>query len=332
MALSALVNNYEGIMEALLKLIDSEESNALTVAEAHALFGQIQNFKFLLGTTIWNTILARIDICNKALQKKDSTVNEAVKHLEGLLSWLNDFRQNGFDAMMEDAKVVASKLEIDHNSGFEVRATRGRKPKRFQGNVEPSAITSPLEQFKVNFFDGIMEKLISDFQTRFGAMQSCNDRFNFLWGSKLLHLSPETISKSVEDLARFYDGDFNEVNFKKETGFLKSALIPFLEDMQLEDTTPKDVINILAKYGLIDQFHNVVTALRIFLTLPVSVASNERSFSKLKIIKNYLRSTMGQERLSNLSILSIEHEIVKKLSFDSIINDFARKKCRKVVI
>lgn len=48
---------------------------------------------------------------------------------------------------------------------------------------------------------------------------------------------------------------------------------------------------------------------RIFLTMPVITATSERIFSELKIIKNYLRSSMYQERLSNLAILSIEHEI-----------------------
>ncbi len=47
----------------------------------------------------------------------------------------------------------------------------------------------------------------------------------------------------------------------------------------------------------------------IFLTIPVTVASAERSFSKLKLIKNYFRSTMSQEKLSTLSILSIENEL-----------------------
>lgn len=40
----------------------------------------------------------------------------------------------------------------------------------------------------------------------------------------------------------------------------------------------------------------------------VSVASVKRSFSKLKLIKNYLRFITGQERLSNLAIISIESE------------------------
>jgi hypothetical protein len=46
------------------------------------------------------------------------------------------------------------------------------------------------------------------------------------------------------------------------------------------------------------------------MTIPISVASAERSFSKLQLIKNYLRSTMSQERLSGLATLSIEHKLI----------------------
>ncbi|GFV81056.1 hypothetical protein TNCV_2270401 [Trichonephila clavipes] len=58
------------------------------------------------------------------------------------------------------------------------------------------------------------------------------------------------------------------------------------------------------------------------LTVPVSTASAEKSFSKLKLIKTYLRSTMSQERLSALSVLSTEAEIAAIVSYDIIL-----KKC-----
>jgi len=50
------------------------------------------------------------------------------------------------------------------------------------------------------------------------------------------------------------------------------------------------------------------------------------SFSKLKLIKNYLRSTMGQSRLSDLALLSIESDMVKDIDFDDVIDRFAALK------
>lgn len=66
-----------------------------------------------------------------------------------------------------------------------------------------------------------------------------------------------------------------------------------------------------------------------FLTNPVSVASGERSFSKLKIIKNYLRNSMSQERLNGLAIISIEHEVASSIQYDEVIDEFAAAKARK---
>lgn len=54
---------------------------------------------------------------------------------------------------------------------------------------------------------------------------------------------------------------------------------------------------------------NISIALRILLTLPITTANAVRSFSKLKIIKNYLRTTVLQDRLSDFEIISIEVDL-----------------------
>ena len=56
----------------------------------------------------------------------------------------------------------------------------------------------------------------------------------------------------------------------------------------------------------------------------------ERSFSVLKRIKDYQRSTIGQSHLSAMSLLAIESEMMRSLSVDDIISSFAIKKIRKV--
>ena len=75
-------------------------------------------------------------------------------------------------------------------------------------------------------------------------------------------------------------------------------------------------------------FPNVAT-LRLFLTLPVTVCEGERSFSKLALIKSCLRSTMEQDRLNALSIMSIENDIANKMTFERIIKKLSCLKSRK---
>lgn len=60
-----------------------------------------------------------------------------------------------------------------------------------------------------------------------------------------------------------------------------------------ESVTPIQVLFLIKKSN--GAFPNLAIALRIMLTIPFTSAGAERSFSKLKLIKTYLRSTMSQE-------------------------------------
>ena len=63
--------------------------------------------------------------------------------------------------------------------------------------------------------------------------------------------------------------------------------------------------------------------------MPVSVASVERSFSKLKLLKSYLRSSISQERMNDLTILCIKKNMLENIDVDTIINDFASRNARR---
>jgi len=88
----------------------------------------------------------------------------------------------------------------------------------------------------------------------------------------------------------------------------------------LENHKPIDILNYIKR---INYFPNVYITYRIMLTILVLVVFTKRSFLKLKIIKNYLRSTMSQERLNGLVLLSIEKKISNEINYDNLINNFA---------
>ena len=96
-----------------------------------------------------------------------------------------------------------------------------------------------------------------------------------------------------------------------------------------KDWSVFDVLKFIAEWNFRESLPILSLSLQLFLTICVSVASCERSFSKLKLIKNYFRSTMGQSRLSNLALLSIENGMVKDIDFDDVIDKFAALKTRK---
>uniref|UniRef100_A0A8I6XQX6 HAT C-terminal dimerisation domain-containing protein n=1 Tax=Hordeum vulgare subsp. vulgare TaxID=112509 RepID=A0A8I6XQX6_HORVV len=79
----------------------------------------------------------------------------------------------------------------------------------------------------------------------------------------------------------------------------------------------------------VDCYPNVSIAYRILLTVHVTVASAERSFSKLRLLKNYLRSTMLQDRLNGLSMCCIEKDILDNVDLDCALNDFTSRNARR---
>jgi len=71
--------------------------------------------------------------------------------------------------------------------------------------------------------------------------------------------------------------------------------------------------------------------IRIMLIILISVASVERSFSKLELIKSYLRSTTSQNTLKCLAMLWIEKDMVKHLDYEILMNGFAEQKTTKSI-
>lgn len=87
--------------------------------------------------------------------------------------------------------------------------------------------------------------------------------------------------------------------------------------------------NKIKSLNLENLFPNILVALRIFATIPATVASAERSFSTLNRVKNVLRSTICQDRLSNVGVLAVETDLAREANLDTIIDELSMKKARK---
>ena len=77
------------------------------------------------------------------------------------------------------------------------------------------------------------------------------------------------------------------------------------QEIALEMDTPEKCLNEVDS----DYFPNISTLINLMVTLPVTSCECERSFSMLKLIKTYLRSTMTQERLNGLAMMQYNLDI-----------------------
>ena len=70
--------------------------------------------------------------------------------------------------------------------------------------------------------------------------------------------------------------------------------------------------------GQWQRYPNLCKVCQLALTVPITVASNERSFSRLKLVKSYLRTTMTEHRLDDIMIITCESGIADKLELDEL--------------
>ncbi|KAL8149120.1 hypothetical protein AgCh_006213 [Apium graveolens] len=237
------------IKEGLNYLVNSsEDAKTRSDAEILAIYN-LQNFEFLLGMVIWYQLLYAINHVSKILQSEDMQTDVAIRELKGLLSFLQNYREVGFQEAMVEATEIANKME-----------------------VEPIFVEK-----RVNF-------------------------------EKLKSIEPEK-------LRTFFDNLANIINYGESSDLNGDDLY---EDLcMLRRNLPegtKSAIDVLTYIKKMEgSYPNAWIAYRILLTIPVTVVYAERSFSKLKLIKSYLRSTMSQERLNGLARVKMDAYTQEKI-------------------
>ncbi|XP_071734242.1 uncharacterized protein [Rutidosis leptorrhynchoides] len=206
------------------------------------------------------------------------------------------YRETGFDKAIIEAKKIAETIDVELE--FPVKRVSCRK-KQFDEipNTEREQ-QSAKEKFKTDYFLVLVDMALSQLKTRFEQMK----QFETIFDSDI-------------------DGDdlFRELQ----------SLQKMLPKVAYEGARPWTSLEILEFTKKMDIFSNVLLAYKILLTVPVTVASAEQSFSKLKLLKNYLRSTMTQERLNGLTIINIENRFLSNVDYDKLIEVFASKNARR---
>lgn len=315
------------VYDALYSIFSGVSFDNNTKHMAESLANKLKSYRFICTLVLWYNVLFRVNTVSKTLQTKDFNISEACTQMNNLLKFFNSYRSDkGFGDVLVDASELAKSLDVEPtlktNNVF--RPRRVKKQFNYENDDEP--ITDGERDFKINIFFSTLDIVIRSIGERFDLLSSHSDHFQFLWDICKFSDLPE---KEQLNCCLQLEGVLTDKN-RNERDINGTELfheLQFLKNLNLQ--TPTQMLNYIIKNNLTHSVPNASVALRILLTMPVSVASAERTFSKLKLIKNYLRSSMGQQRLDNLAIISIESDLLDNINMTELISEFSRKKARK---
>lgn len=309
---------YLDILKALMKIsLESKKPDGDEVSEARRLMKVINNFQFVMLTVILSKVFTQLNIASKSLQGKETDLERAStifqRSRERLLQMRNEYQN-----MKEEAVTLAVKWNVDPIF------PQKRQPlvkKHFDELAEDYRFSDGDNLFKINVFYKLLDVINGQIAKRFSAVERVVQQFSVLFPKVLNSLSEKEILERAENLQKIYEKDIGPS--------LGLELLSLRESLGEEIAKCKKVFE-LTKLLFVDfeimssSFPEVLTALTLFLTLPVTVASAERSFSALKRIKSYLRSTMGQDRLSALGLIAINNAEASIIDKKELKNAFLK--------
>lgn len=95
-----------------------------------------------------------------------------------------------------------------------------------------------------------------------------------------------------------------------------------------EGSETRNQISSFQKCITAETFPNLYKLLNLALSIPISSASCERSFSTMRRISTYIRSTMNQDRFSSLAIINIERDVSNNINAEDILEIYCKENRR----
>ena len=199
---------------------------------------------------------------------------------------MKKYKENGFVSAQISARELAQELEMEPDEIIFPAATslrRRKVPKQFDYESIDESLTDAKEKYRVEFFNVLLDQAVTSLTARFEQMERHFGLFGFLHNiKKITEFDQNDLMKCCMDLnIALTDASGSDIDPKDLCNELQifSNIVPDTVSSSL------DALRFIYDQGLNNAVPNVVIALRIALTIPITVASGERSFSKLKLIK-----------------------------------------------
>lgn len=277
----------------------------------------MQTFKFFFDLVLSELILRQTDKLSQTLQQPQLSIVEAHEVAMLTVKTLEKIRTN------EDFELFWKNVGIKKNDNIDVpHLPRKRKaPKRFETGSAPSEFPASVEDYYRQIYFEALDLAVTSIKNRF-------DHKGYQTFSQLEQLlfkacTGENFETAELCLQPFFK-DFNKDELVAELSTMHQL---FHSKAENEAPSVASIKTALLSLSVSQRMllRTVCRAFQLLLILPATNSTSERSFSALRHIKLYLRSTMTQARLNNLMILHYHQDLCDKIDMRIIANEYIVK-------
>ncbi|XP_077531307.1 zinc finger MYM-type protein 1-like [Haemaphysalis longicornis] len=328
-----------GQHSGLQALIREEEPRAIYVhCLAHVL------------NLVLNDVMQTVDRCRDIL----SVITELISFVTGspkCLHWFKTFQEE--EESVSLVKFCPTRWTLKASSLSSV--LKNYRPlilflqevasERSESSAKASGLTMALSKFQTYFMLNFKKKTPCRYDDGSGGhvFHSTEDLYRQLYynvvGTVLSSLDdryPADTWQHIINIEQFLAGRADATYFSQFYGSdFQTELLKLHRDMLLDIArqrneppvrTIEDVVQMFRGGEKGEQLRGllpeIATLVKIALTVPVTSCTSERSFSCLRRVKTYLRSTMGQTRLNHVALLHGHKELSRKINLDLIADEF----------
>ena len=316
-SLSSLLRNYEALRDAL-EAIEADRDNdgkIRSTASGHARC--MSSFDFLFGVMLCVRLLQMTTPVIVAVQEAKQTVTGNLRLVESLKVAVAGQREK-FDSFYGEVKEKAEKLGVDPPQ----LKRKKRLPRRFDDGGEAHQPSSPEDRYRVCFFEAV-DKLHGSLEARYSSGETVGvvaDGERIAQAERAL-LQAEEID--IRTTAEFYGLNADQLLLHCQ------MLADVCSRQSIGLSTLGEAVTALKKHHLAQLVPSCLELLRLLLTIPATSCAAERSFSQLRRLKTWLRTSSTQERFNHTAICSVYAERLHSLDRQVMMKEFVSRSTQR---
>ena len=199
--------------------------------------------------------------------------------------------------------------KMANQAGTELTQPRLTGLQLYRNNIQAD---SPQEYYRLNVFIPFLDYILEQMKDRFSGHKQAIFYVSALIPSICNDYRFEHLQMALDIYYEFLPGSEAEIREEFKVWQTKWSTV------KEPPSTAIDALELCDR----NAFPNLHTMLLILCTLPVTTATAERTFSCIRSLKTYLRSTMIQSRLTGLAHMSINSKVF--YTPEEVIDKFAR--------